>query len=484
MAPRAAAAALLDCLGSCTSPPYPLDPAVRWSLEGFIGTGKMPVASSDHVSRIQKALDFLTRKPICPESGENASHLLRSIESGKVPLVPRMSPRSDLSLALVGGREQRRALYQTLPGAARPSFLKNIILRLFRPIFSDRVHSLYWRQMSQVALHSATPLILFPLAVLTHIGAAWMTKEISWNESIDELAGIGKGSLWIGSSILAVMGTGNALFKLAREKFLGRWMIKTGAVFSPRLRSLTLAVALETLFTFIAMRKSQEHTAEENYPYLLDAGKEIGMGGLMNFVSADLALLAMARNRVRPRRAFFAAMGLGYFVSSWIASKYRRMRRQEQKEKDYAFVAQSLETLPQLGREQRAKALWELDRRFARLISQNALEAKPLPAATQSENGGVEPYKEAKKWIQEIRKKESVWGLPVTLLPAQEKRLRFLLEGELAEVDHYLRDPIPLEYGHDSNGNIPSAQFFNWGFAETMGLLHRYQKHRLEAEAL
>ncbi|MDZ4224922.1 MAG: hypothetical protein U1D33_03350, partial [bacterium] len=324
-----------------------------------------------------------------------------------------------------------------------------------------------------------------------------------------------QGSALVGGTLLGTIMGWKGLVGFLGDQKIGILIKRINAGVSPRVRAYLVPVLFLSVFAFMAMRQTQELPLDEAWDYRRHMMQELLEGLGVNFVVSGGAFFAinhlLARlGRVPAGKAgatgvLTVAVGAGMLFQEFYSGWRRKQMRQALKEKTYAGLAEIMEMLPTAPEYMRPRLLENVDRKFSILISLNVLEflsvqqavkqalnreqiidnytsvgmskglAMKLAGLMEKEEPLTKSQKEiANAWIGKMAGKEGRAMLPVSVLPAQRRRILALWESDLADIHRFLAAPIPVTIGKNSDGTIPSAQFFHWNIAHTMSLLRRY----------
>lgn len=363
-----------------------------------------------------------------------------------------------------------------------------------------------WMALDQMATNPWANAALMPLGLAEHILAATVMGELSWEESIDEAWETMGGALIVGGTIFGSVAAWNGVAKFLGDKKLGEILGKVGKLAPPAVRSFLIPLLVLSAFAFIALRESQDLPLEEEGEYRWQFLEEIAAGfgiqlAVTGGVVAGLKYFLEKAGRAPTSKVgrfgiLGAATGAGMLAQEIYSNYGREKFRGELKEKTYSELLDLLAAMPTVSPLLRKKMRHRIDRKMAILIALNVLEFKSLEAAKRRATKREEVFQQflemglsesqairllgsegdpepltlsqqelVERWIERMTGKKHLAHLPVTMLPAQKKRILKMWESELADVVQYLEKPVSL---------IPTDSLREWGMPQTMALLRQY----------
>lgn len=378
-----------------------------------------------------------------------------------------------------------------------------------------------WAQFDKLAANPLMNIALMPLGVMEHILASIVMRELSWEESIDEAIDVLGGSALVGGTIWGSISAVNGIFKLAGDERVGKLMQRVNKIAPEKARAYLIPAIFLAAFTFVALRQTQNlplgEANEYRWRFLEEMAEAFGIqlavtGGAFIGIRAWLGRIGkIPKGRIGGAGVLAIATGAGMLAQEVFSSWRRGKMREDLKTKTYADLIRMLEALPKYPEHLKPKLQTKIDRKLAILIALNTLELPSIKEAVAlaerrekelarltshgvseeraiqwlSTNGNNQPLtdiqqKMAVRWIEKRKGKEATVVLPVTMLPAQKKRVVALWEKDLSDVVQFMVAPIPIGYKKESDGSIDPDQFEDWTFAHTLSLMNTYLRNRQE----
>ncbi len=397
--------------------------------------------------------------------------------------------------------------------------------RIFQPVPPFRHDEGAWKYFDEFATSPGMNALLMPLGVVEHVMASLIMRDISWKESWDEGVGALGGSAVVGGGLLATVFTWHQISKVLGDQKLKMILDGINSRVSPRVRGYLLPILFISAFSFMALRASQDLPLDEVWDYRRNMFEELLEGLGMSYVVTGGSLFTLHRlmkwreepiSKQGARGIWIVAMGAGMLAQDLWTSWRRRQKSREFKEQTYKAVAELLDFLPTVPEHMRAPILENIDRKFSILIGLNITEFSSVEEAIEYsarrqqvlenyEGVGMSPKlakeladmmetkepltKEAQDIVNYLLSKiagnkERAATLPVSILSVQKRRILELWSSNLADVAHFLVQPIPIMIGKNSDGSIPSAQFTDWNIAHTMALFRQYVALREKLQIL
>lgn len=377
-------------------------------------------------------------------------------------------------------------------------------LTVFDPIRGPNVSKNQWEQFDHLASSPLMNVALMPLGVAEHILASVMMGELSWEESLDEALDVFGGSVVVGSSIWGTAAAWNSLTRVTADKKLGEILRKISERAPPKLKAYLVPALFLSAFTFVALRESQELPLEESGEYrwnfLEEMAESFGVqiaatGGFFWGMRWGLGRIGrIPKGKIGAGGVLAIATGAGMLAQEVFSGWRRQQFRRELKVDTYRELIALLETYPLYPDHLKPKLQISIDRKLSMLIALNILDFPSIQEAIRSAeaqekklarltNMGfpkerairivhhsetLTPLSEtesqiAERWIQKLSGKEGTSTLPVSMLPAQKRRIMALWQNDLSDVIQFMVHPVPITQ--------PSA---DWNITHTMALLRRY----------
>lgn len=397
--------------------------------------------------------------------------------------------------------------------AVRNTPAKIPIPAAFTALKGKTVSEITWQQFDQLASHPLMNVALMPLGVAEHILASVIMGELSWEESIDETLDVFGGAMVLGGSLWGTAAAWNSLNKIVADKKLGALLKKISEQAPPKVRAYLVPALFLTAFTFVALRQSQGLPLEEEGEYRWNFLEEMaGSFGVQLAVTGGSfwGIRTMFRRAGRAPKGkvggggvLAIVTGAGMLAQELYAGWRRRKMRTDLKVKAYRELAGFLKNYPNYPEHLKPKLQARLDRKFSILLALNLLDfpsvREAIEAAEQRTRqmdlflnsgfsreqarrmqdgyGKMEPLKPveselAEAWIQKMQQKETTGVLPVSMLPAQKRRVLSLWEKDLSDVIQFSVYPIPIPKKPTED------EMEDWNIAHTMALFRHYLKLR------
>ncbi|MBI4124372.1 MAG: hypothetical protein HY466_00380 [Deltaproteobacteria bacterium] len=370
-----------------------------------------------------------------------------------------------------------------------------------------------WDSFDRLASHPLMNVALMPLGVAEHILASVIMGEMSWEESIDEALDVFGGAVMLGGSIWGTAAAWGSFQKIIADKKLGVLFKKISERAPPKVRAYLVPALFLTAFTYVALRQSQnlplEEAGEYRWNFLEEMAGAFGVqlavtGGAFWGIRRIFNRLGRApKGKIGGGGVLALATGAGMLAQEIYSGWRRRKMRTELKAKTYRELLNLLKAHESYPDHLKPKLQARIDRKFSILLALNILDFPSVREAIRVAEGRAEEFarlrnlgfseelairmmdgygkmkplnkdesETAQNWIQKMNRKESTGVLPVSLLPAQKRRVLSLWEKDLSDVIQFAVYPVPLP-------NRPKEEEMeDWNISHTMSLFRRYLERR------